>query len=292
MNHVGIDVSHKELVVVVSVKSKCRNAKKFENNALGHKAMIGMLSKLKGESRVCMEATGIYHFDLAVTLSRAEAIEVMVINPKSAHNFAKVLMKRSKTDAVDAETLAIYCERMPFEIWQRPADQHIALKAISRRIATLVKLKTQTKNQLHALNATVETPASVIEHTEALIKVLELQVQAHRESAVEVILQHTELEEAFALITGIKGIAEASAIQILGELMVLPKDLTAKQWVAYAGLDPRHFESGSSVSKKPRISKAGNKFIRQALYMPALVSARHEAHVKLDVQVFKLTKQQ
>lgn len=50
------------------------------------------------------------------------------------------------------------------------------------------------------------------------------------------------------------------------ELMVLPADMTAKQWVAYAGLDPRYIESGSSVAKKPRLSKAGNKYIRQALY--------------------------
>jgi len=166
MNNVGIDVSHKELVIVVSVKGKARKAKTFENTPSGHNAIIQLLSKLNGESRVCLEATGIYHFDLAVALSRAEEIEIMVINPKASHNFAKVLMKRSKTDAVDAEILAIYCERMPFEAWQCPADEHIALKAISRRIATLTKLKTQTKNQLHALKATAETPVLVIEHIE------------------------------------------------------------------------------------------------------------------------------
>jgi transposase len=41
----------------------------------------------------------------------------MVLNPKVAHNFAKVLMKRSKTDAVDADILATYGERMPFVAW-------------------------------------------------------------------------------------------------------------------------------------------------------------------------------
>jgi transposase len=74
-----------------------------------------LLSKLKGEVNVCLEATGIYHFDLAIALVRAKNIEVMVINPKVSNNFAKVLMKRSKTDAVDAEILAIYCEKMSFE---------------------------------------------------------------------------------------------------------------------------------------------------------------------------------
>jgi transposase len=280
MNVAGIDVSHKELVIVVSVNGKARKAKTFDNTALGHKAIILFLSKLKGEARVCLEATGVYHFDLAVALSRTEGIDVMVINPKASHNFAKVLMKRSKTDVIDAETLAIYCERMPFEAWQRPADETITLRAISRRIAALNKLKTQTKNQLHALSATQESPSLVIEQTEELISLLEKQIQAHRQSALTLIQQHNHLADPFVLIIGIKGIAEASGIQILAELMILPKELSARQWVAYAGLDPRIFESGSSVAKKPRISKAGNKYIRQALYMPALVATRYEPNIK------------
>jgi transposase len=280
MNFAGIDVGSKELVIVITINGKAHKAKTFENTALGHKAIITMLSKLRGKTRVCLEATGIYHFDLAVALSYAEGIEIMIINPKAAHNFAKVLMKRSKTDAVDAEILADYCQRMPFEAWQKPADENITLKAIARRIAALNKQKAQTKNQLHALKATKGTPAIVIEHTEELIAVLEKQIQALRNSTFELIQQNEELNEAFTLISGIKGIGDASSIQILAELMILPQDMTARQWVAYAGLDPRHFESGSSVSKKPRISKAGNKFIRQALYMPALVATRFETHIK------------
>jgi len=229
---------------------------------------------------VCIEATGIYHFDLAVALSRAENIEVMVLNPRASHHFAKVLMKRSKTDAVDAEILAIYCEKMPFEAWCRPEDEVITLRALSRRIATLNKLKTQTKNQLHALKATEETPVLVLEHSEELIDLLEKQIETLRDSALELMRQHPYLAKSLALITSIKGIAHASGIQILAELLILPTGMNARQWVAFAGLDPRLFESGSSVSKKPRISKAGNKFIRQALYMPALVATRHEPNIK------------
>jgi len=61
-------------------------------------------------------------------------------------------------------------------------------------------------------------------------------------------------------------------VQLLGELGVLAPDLKARQWVAYAGLDPRQYTSGTSVHKKPRISKAGNKYLRHALFMPALVA--------------------
>ena len=71
-----------------------------------------------------------------------------------------------------------------------------------------------------------------------MIVVLEKQIQSHRDNAVELIRQHEQLKAAFTLIIGIKGIAEASAVQILAELMILPSDMTAKQWVAHAGLDP------------------------------------------------------
>ena len=280
MNTIGIDVGSKELVVVIMVKGKARKAKTFENTSLGHQSIINYLTKLKGESRVCIEATGVYHFDLAVALSRADDIEVMILNPKAAHNFAKVLMKRSKTDAIDAEILAIYAGRMPFEVWNRPTDECISLRATGRRIASLNKLKTQTKNQLHALEATVETPALVIEQTEQLIVVLEAQITTLRHSALSIISQNASLKQAYTLIIGIKGIADISAIQILSELMILPEDMTARQWVAHAGLDPRVFNSGTSVSKKPRISKVGNKYIRQALYMPALVASRFEPNIK------------
>ncbi len=106
MNCIGIDVSCKELVIVVRVKGQSRKAKTFKNTLSGFKSIIQLASKLKGDVKICVEATGVYHFDLAVALSRAEEIEVMVLNPKVSSNFAKVMMARSKTDAVDAEILA------------------------------------------------------------------------------------------------------------------------------------------------------------------------------------------
>jgi len=88
------------------------------------------------------------------------------------------------------------------------------------------------------------------------------------------------LQQAFDLLLSVKGIGEKSAIQLLGELLILPPELRAKQWVAMAGLDPRHHQSGSSVDKKARISKAGNRHLRMALYMPALCAAHRVPEVQ------------
>jgi transposase len=94
------------------------------------------------------------------------------------------------------------------------------------------------------------------------------------------ILDDAELARRHALLLSIPGFGPTSVVHTLAELNLLPAGMDVRQWVAYAGLDPREYSSGTSVHKKARISKAGNKHLCQALYMPALVAVRHEAHVR------------
>jgi transposase len=56
--------------------------------------------------------------------------------------------------------------------------------------------------------------------------------------------------------------------------------MDAGQWVAFSGLDPSIFTSGSSVEKRLRISRGGSRHLRRALYMPALVALRREPHLR------------
>ena len=102
--------------------------------------------------------------------------------------------------------------------------------------------------------------------------------------ARKLIAQDPQLVDRFELLDSVPGIGKTSAVQLLGELGVLAPDLEARQWVAYAGLDPRQYTSGTSVHKKPRISKAGNKHLRHALFMPALVAVRHDPHFRTFYQ--------
>ena len=81
-----------------------------------------------------------------------------------------------------------------------------------------------------------------------------------------------ELAAAFSHLISVKGIAAGSAVAILAELAALPEDMSAREWVAHAGLDPRRQESGTSVQGQVRISKVGNRHLRRALYMPTALS--------------------
>jgi transposase len=203
----------------------------------------------------------------------------MVANPRAVANFAKAYLQRSKTDPLDAEVLLEFARRMPFTAWVPPEPEHLDLRGISRRIAALVKTLQQEKNRLHAASQSTEMTSLVRRDVEVNIRHLERRIEHLRHQALTLIGQHGALLQAFELLVSIKGIAEASAISILGELVVLPADMTVRQWVAHAGLDPRHVQSGSSIHKPARISKAGNKYLRAALYMPALVAIQHEPNV-------------
>ena len=85
---------------------------------------------------------------------------------------------------------------------------------------------------------------------------------------------------AFGHVTSIKGIADAAGIQLLAKLGTLPQDMSTRQWVAHAGLDPRQHQSGTSVSRPARISRTGNAHLRRALFLPAMVASRWEPNVK------------
>lgn len=279
MNVAGIDVDSKELKVVIRRAGKNAKVGVYANTAKGHQVLLKTLRKARAQ-RVCIEATGSYHIDLAVVLSESPSLDVMVLNPKAAKRFGEALGQRQKTDAVDAAMLADYAERMPFVPWQKPADEVLSLRLISRRLSALTKQCTQAKNQLHAAQASRLTPPLVLEDIVLSVHQLEQQIERLRAGARALVDEHVPLAEAFRLLVSTKGVGENSAIQLMAELLVLPEGMGAKQWVAMAGLDPRHHSSGTSIEKKPRLSKAGNAYLRVGLYMPALSAARHDPHVR------------
>lgn len=277
MNVAGIDVACKTLTAATVVRETLGKAWEVSNDAAGHAALVKRFKAAQVE-RVCLEATGAYHLDLALALDAA-GIAVMTVNPKAAKSFAEALLTRNKTDAVDAGVLAQFALRMPFERWQRPSAQALELRACARRLNALTEARTEAKNQLHAARQSVTTPAVVLDDIALSIAQYDAQIETLRAWAQALIAADDTLAEIFDLLVTVKGIAAASAVQLMGELLVLPPDMQAKQWVAQAGLDPRHAQSGTSVDKKPRLSKAGNRYLRQALFMPALAAARHEPHV-------------
>lgn len=273
----GIDVGAKSLMVCLlrdGQKAKANKPWQVENTASGHRTLIKTLLD-RGVTRIVCEATGVYHLELALALTGA-GLPVMVANPRQVKAFIQARLRNTQNDPVDAYELAQFALRMEFVPWQPPRAAQYALHRIARSLHGYVEQATAAKNRLHAATSVGHTPKIVLKTLRNEIAFLERLQQQLSAEALNLIAQDTRLQRAFDLLISVRGIAQTSAVQLLGELCVLAPHLSAKAWVKLAGLDPTRKQSGTSVLTQTRISKRGNAKLRAALYMPAMSARQHD----------------
>jgi transposase len=276
----GIDVSAATLSVVVESGPEWKlGRRQFANSAAGHRQLISWLGKSRCPVRVTLEATGIYSVDVALALDEAEGFAVQVLNPKKASDFARSL-GRSKTDKTDAVALAEYSRRMEFVAWKRPSREVLELRALGRYMATLSEEHARLLNRLHAAEASRTSPRCVREDLKRTLAGVEKRLLRLRREARARIESQSETHRKWLRLLAMPGIGELSGMQILAELAGMDEQMTVRQWVAHSGLDPAHQTSGTSVNKPSRISRQGNRYLRKALFMPALTAARFDPHLK------------
>jgi len=270
----GIDVSAKTLDVAMRGLDGAISTFKVTNDPPGFAALSKRLTGGDAPARVVLEATGIYSLDLALAL-HAASVQVMVVNPRAARAFTVATMRRAKTDQVDAAALLEFAERMAFEPWQPPPPARLELRGYARRISDLTVQLAAERNRLHATTATHTTPAAILADLRAGIAGLETRIETLRSAAIARLEGDTELAPILRRLLTITGIGEKSAVSLLGELLLLPADMTAREVTAHAGLDPRPKESGTSMKNQRHISKMGNPRLRGALHLPAMTAVVH-----------------
>jgi transposase len=279
VNHIGIDVDSTSLVCRLRSDGEMTPAT-FSNNPSGHRKLIHWATRHGRSARICLEATGVYSLPLAIALHKAPGVEVMVVNPKSIKHFATAILQRGKTDSLDAACILQFLERMPFRPWAPPPEEVLEIQHISRRIVQLGTELTRERNRHQAALRLGSWGCTVANDIAVNIRHLQRRIAALERIILEQIARVPALTEKLCLLTSATGIARKTGPRILAELATLPGDMTARQWVAHAGLDPRPYQSGSSTLKPSRITKSGNRYLRQALYFPALVASRYDPHVK------------
>lgn len=279
MNLAGIDIANESFEICLR-RGNGVASRSFNNSNAGHRQALRWLRHRGQPARVCLEATGIYHLQLALALSEAEDVEVMVLNPRASRRFAEAQMRRAKTDKVDAAMLLAYLERMPFKPWQAPSATVLELQSLAHRLSQLQREIRREQCRLHACERAGGHTRLVQQDIRAHLKQLKTRHERFEAQALDWLRQHPRLNEDLELIDSVPGFAESSAFTVLAEVRPLAADMTAPQWVAQAGLDPRPQESGSSVHSPRRISKQGNAKLRAALFFPAMVAIQRDANVK------------
>ena len=278
VNEVGIDVSAKKLDVLMENEQKAASGQ-FDNTSAGWKKLVKMVTASRRHAKVVLEATGNYSLGVALALDDNPRTEVMVANPRAMKRFGEAMLQRSKTDSLDARTILKFCQRMDFVPWTRPSEECLELRGITRRMRQLQQDITAEKNRLHS-KGYAQDGTVVANDIEVNVRHLERRFELIEKKAAELIEGVPKFQRKLDLLLSIKGIGVTSGLQILAELLMLPEEMKAPQWVAYAGLDPKEKQSGTSVKGPKRISKAGCSYLRAALYLPAMSASNTEPHVR------------
>jgi transposase len=267
MKHIlGIDVAKAKVDLALLLPNGKYHTKRIDNTPEGFKALLAWLAK-QGvvDLHVCMEATGTYWEALAEYLVDA-GHRVSVVNPAQIKAFGGASLVRTKTDQVDARLIARFCLAQNPQPWQVPAPALRELRALVARRDALIAMRTQEHNRLLVAREVVR------EGIEAHLSQLEKAITEVEAAIRQKIDDNPDLKEQRELLDSIPGLGEKTIPVLLSHFGGEPRFTKAKQAAAYAGLDPRQHESGSSVRGKPRLSKVGHSALRKALYMPAMVT--------------------
>ena len=270
----GIDVSKDTLDVSVIIGGKPLG-KQFANTEEGHRALIGWLRHRKlSQVHACLEATGRYSLGIALALHAAGHI-VSIVNPAQIRDFVRTRLGRNKTDQVDCAHIRDFVALFNPPAWRPPSPALRRLCDLQTMRAGFVASKVEWQNRASSIGA--DAAASAL--AQATIAHFVAQIAAVDQAIAHTIDDDDELRRKRELLLSIDGVGETLAAVILAELPDRDVITSSAQAVAYAGLNPRRFQSGASIDHPTRISKIGNATLRAALFMPAMVAMRHNQAV-------------
>jgi transposase len=271
----GIDISKKTFDATLINQQGQKHHRPFDNNEKGFKKMQRWLKKHKViELHACMEATNIYWEELAQFLYD-QGYQVSVVNPARIKGFAQSQLRRNKTDKVDSDVVADFCAAIEPKLWRPPSPEHRKLRALVRYQEALQKTLTQQHNRL----ATCKDP-DVLSSLHMLIDTLQTELERLEQQIQSFIDHHPDLKKQQKLLVSIKGIGAKTAIKLIAEMYDLAEYENAQAAAADAGLTPSHHHSGTSVRRKPRLSKVGKASVRGALYWPAITALQHNPIIR------------
>ena len=276
---VGVDVSKEWLdVAVQGSKPKRLYEKRLENDAGGFQRLLSWVQERTGsrppELTVVMEATGVYHEAAALALHGA-GCRVIVANPKRVRDYASGVGLLNKTDRADARALLRYGGEKSSELipWEPPPAEIRVLRALYARLGAVQEDLLRELNRKEQAELSGQ-PAAVRESMQQSIEHLQVDCERLKQAIEDHFDQHPPLKSQRELLQSIPGIGPVSADRMLCVLR-RHRFESARQAAAFAGLVPRLHESGSSVRKRPRMSKQGEGSLRATLYMAAVVACRH-----------------
>ena len=256
----GVDVSKARLDVAVTGSDETWSV---SNATDGIAQLVERLREIQPEL-VVMEATGGFEVPAAAALAAAE-IPIVIANPRQVRDFAKSTGQLAKTDALDAQMIALFAERVRPQVRPLPDEDARILDAIVGRRRQIIDMITAEKNRLGSA-----LPA-VHKSIEQNIHWLERQLERVDSDLDGRIRKSPVWQAKHNLLRDVPGVGPNLARTLIAELPELGR-LSNKQIAALVGVAPLARDSGLFRGK--RMVWGGRASVRCALYMSILSATK------------------
>jgi len=284
---VGIDISKSTFTACLCQRDETgaltfSKATSFSQDQKGYNQLLRWVKQIavKGPEVVfLMEATGVYYEPLAYHLHKIKKTVHVVLPNTSKHYFSSLNIK-TKTDHVDARVLSQFGAERLHKSWEPPSPVLRQLRNLTRYYVQLQEQKTALGNIKHSKDSSYEIQAFILKSNTKLIEQIDKHIQECLSAIKKLIASDNALQDKVQRLSTIKGAGLITIATIIAETNGFEGFSSARQLTSFAGYDVVQRESGTSIKGKTRISKKGNRYIRNALYFPAMVACRFNPHLK------------
>ena len=273
----GIDMAQASFVAGLWFDDRRILTAEFSNNPAGFAQLLRWLKRHGVRTlRVGIESTNTYGFALARWL-HDRGFCVYILNPERTACYSRVRGQRNKTDPADARSIASFVAKEELTRWMPPSAEQQTLQELTRLRHQLVETCKRLMNQRRTAGPTAAA------HLQPLIDALREQLKAIAAHIKRHLQEHPHLGEQVRRLMTLKGIGLITAAVVLAELPPIGPDTDPRAVCAWCGLIPQRWQSGQTELPS-RLSKKGNSYLRQALFMPALVAKRHNPFLRCFAQ--------
>jgi transposase len=255
----GIDTAKDKLDIAIYGQA---SHWRVENALRGWKRLTAELTKA-GIGRVGIEATGGYERGVVRHL-QAAGLTVLILQPVQVRAFARVHLRRAKSDALDAALIAACAASInepriaPDQRLAKLADQLTFVEQIEEDIARF-KIRLEHIGDPRLRRMVLTDVARLKARRLAQLRLIAKQLRAHHDLAAR-----------FDLVLSVPGIGERTALALVIRMPELGR-ISREEATALAGLAP--FDDDSGKHKGQRHIAGGRGRLRRSLYAAALPAA-------------------
>jgi transposase len=278
--YIGVDVAKAKVDGALWLNEQSQKLGVFSNEPAGFEQLaqsVAQVAPIAESYHLVLEPTGGYELAL-VAFAHQQGWLVSLPNPKQVRDWAKGQGRRAKTDQLDAAMLAQYgAQQQPLSQPELPQALQ-QLESLLARQQDLQQLLRQEQNRQHALEKRPVVAEPVRQSLEHLTAILETELSQIEQAIAALIKSQADWATKLRLLHSVSGVGPKIAPHLLALLLrwdlVTAGQGSPKALTAHLGLDPTPFDSGSSVHKRPAISKMGDPHLRKLLFMGALGGVR------------------